>query len=576
MYSSITKNLFFGIGLLISFALWGDTRPAPEPDTGRQSQQAVSAKEYMVVAAHPQASYAGFDILRRGGNAIDAMVAVQFMLNLVEPQSSGIGGGAFLMYWDAGQNRLYSFDGRETAPAAVTGDYFLNLDGKPLSFWEAVVGGRSVGVPGTLKLLEETHQRFGSLPWADLLQPTINLAERGFFISPRLQRSIAQAKDYYLDLFPDTKAYFFKPDGSTKTAGTRLKNPEFAQTLRLLANGSQPFYRGQLAKDIVKAIKTSHNPGVMDMTDLAEYKVKQREPICVSYRGDKICGMGPPSSGALTIGQMLGILTHFDMASMQREDAVHVFLESAKLAYADRSKYMADGDFSPVPVEGLLDAVYLKDRMQRINVHLAMDKAQAGNPFPPYLSWGTDQSLDRQGTSHFVIRDRYGNAVSMTTTIETGFGSRLMVGGFLLNNELTDFSFISEMDGNLVANRIQPRKRPRSSMSPTIVFRRGEPFLLIGSPGGSQIINYVAQALVGILDWDMDIQAALDMYHFSNRNDITALEPGIDRTLIGVLESKGHEIEFSELNSGTHAILIHTQGIQGAADPRREGMVLGR
>jgi len=557
-----------------------DSRPAPEPDTGREAKRVATAQRYMVAAAHPEAAAAGEQILSRGGNAVDAMVAVQLMLNLVEPQSSGIGGGAFLLYWDAGDRRLYTFDGRETAPMGAGPDYFLDQSGEPLQFWEALPGGRSVGVPGTLKLLETVHQRFGSRPWAELVAPARDRARRGFEISPRLAESIARASEYQLARFEPARSYFFEPDGSPRQAGAILRNPELAATLDTIArHGSRSFYAGELAGRIVQTVRSAPvNPGVMTREDLLRYSVVQREPVCLPYRAYRVCGMGPPTSGGLTVNQILGLLAPFDMAALPRAGAVHRYLEAAKLAYADRARYMADSDFVPVPVAGLLDAGYLGTRSGRIDPDRAMDKALPGDPpGAQRAEWGDRRQLERAGTSHFVIRDAQGNAVSMTSSIETGFGSRLMVGGFLLNNELTDFSFRPAGEDGPVANRVEGGKRPRSSMAPTIVFRDDEPYLLIGSPGGSRIINYVANALVAILDWEMPVQEAVSLGHFVNRNGPTELESGTamvdyDQILTGF----GHDTVVQAHNSGLHAILIRDGVLIGGADPRREGVALGR
>lgn len=556
-----------------------DTRAAPEPATGTSAKQPVTAREFMVAAAHPRAARAGYEVLERGGHAVDAMVAVQFMLNLVEPQSSGIGGGAFLLYWDAGDQRLYTFDGRETAPLAAGPDYFLGADGEPLPFWEALVGGRSVGVPGTLKLLETVHRRFGREPWADLVRPARDLARRGFEISPRLAQSIAAAQERELDRFEPARAYFFEADGTPREAGTLLRNPDFADTLtRIARHGSQAFYKGGLARRIVETVRGADNPGLMSLQDLERYAVKERDPVCVPYRGFEVCGMGPPTSGGLTVGQIMGLLSHHDLAARPRLEGIHLYLESARLAYADRARYMADSDFVPVPVRGLLDPDYLGRRAALIDTERAMGEARPGAP-PGYLQARFADMVQGEpaGTSHFVIRDADGNAVSMTSSIETGFGSRLMVGGFLLNNELTDFSFSPRIDGKPVANRVQGGKRPRSSMAPTIVLENARPYLLIGSPGGSRIINYVAQSLVAMLDWGLDPQAALDLGHFVNRNGASELERGTGvEAWREPLQALGHDVELAVHNSGLHAILIRDGMLTGAADPRREGVALGR
>lgn len=549
-----------------------------DTSTALNPRQAVTTSTAMVAAANPKAVRAGVDILAAGGTAADAAVAVQMMLNLVEPQSSGIGGGAFMLYWDAESNKLLTYDGREKAPASATPEYFYNSDGEPVKWWDAVVGGRSVGVPGTLKLLEHVHQQHGRQPWKHLLLPAIVNAEAGFQISPRLAQSIAGAQERKLDLFEPTKSYFFNEDGSPKSAGTYLKNPEFAAALREISDkGSAPFYEGQIARDIVAAVKTEINPGELTIDDLKNYTVVEREPVCVPYRDYEVCGMGPPTSGGLTMGQMLTMLEQHDLAEMgPGPEAWHLYIEAAKLAYADRGLYMADSDFVDMPA-GLLNKEYLNERAKLIDPSSAMKKAEAGvPPQESAMRFSPDTQIERAGTSHFSIVDKYGNIVSMTTTIETGFGSRVMTNGFLLNNELTDFSRAAEKDGLPIANRVEAGKRPRSSMSPTIVLKDDKPLLAIGSPGGSRIINYVTKSVIAILDWQMDPQTAVDLPHVVNRNGSTDLEENTDATaLTGELEKLGHEIKVRKLNSGLHAILIHEGELVGGADSRREGIVAG-
>jgi len=583
--ASLVLGALAFVALIVFTQAGGDRRPVePAPPqaataTEHTSGGSVIAHRYMVAAANPRAAEAGRAVLAAGGTAADAAVAVQMMLNLVEPQSSGIGGGAFALYWDASEQRLITLDGREKAPLAADETYWLGPDGEPVAWWDAVVGGRSVGVPGTLKLLETLHGHFGTQPWADLLQPTIETADAGFEISPRLAASIAAAQEKKLDLFDTARAYFFNEDGTPKAAGTVLKNPAFADTLRLIATeGSAPFYTGEIAADIVAAVKTNINPGILTAEDLAAYEVIERAPVCVTYRGDQVCGMGPPTSGGLTVGQILSMLGSFDMPALgPSAKAWHLYAEAAKLAYADRGLYMADADFVPMPTYGLIDAAYLTERATLIDPDKAMTKAEPGTPPRDHAAvWAPDTQLERPGTSHFVIVDANGDMLSMTTTIETGFGSRVMTRGFLLNNELTDFSRAPEVDGLPVANRVEGGKRPRSSMSPTIVLRDGTPVLLVGSPGGSRIINYVANALVAILDWGMDPQAALDMGHVVNRNGATELEDGTDAVSFApALEALGQEVKTGTLESGLHAILIRDDQLIGAADPRREGVALG-
>lgn len=551
----------------------------PEETLAVAQNASVTAQTYMVAAANPIAAEAGRAVLAAGGSAADAAVAVQIMLNLVEPQSSGIGGGAFALYWDASEGALTTLDGREQAPLGADGTYWFGPDGKPVGFWDAVIGGRSVGVPGTLKLLEEMHAAHGRTPWADLFEPTIDLAEAGFEISPRMAGAIAGAVDRELGRFPATRAYFFNADGSPREAGTLLANPDFARTLRLIAaEGADPFYTGAIAGDIVAAVRTETNAGILTMEDMASYEVKTRDPICVPYRSYEICGMGPPTSGGLTVGQIMMLLEGFDLPAMgPGVKAAHLFAEAGKLAYADRGLYMADADFVDMPTEGLVDPMYMAMRADLIDPEIASITAEPGTP--PWKEgnlWSPDTQLERPGTSHFVIVDRYGDMVSMTTTIETGFGSRVMTGGFLLNNELTDFSRAPEANGNPIANRVEGGKRPRSSMAPTIVLQDGSPVLLTGSPGGSRIINYVAQSIINVLDFGMDPQAAVDAGHVVNRNGATDLEEGTEAArLADPLRAMGHEVKIANLNSGLHMIQITEDGLIGAADPRREGVALG-
>ncbi|NNU79554.1 gamma-glutamyltransferase [Halovulum dunhuangense] len=550
----------------------------PEQTFSVVANDSIAARDYLVAAAHPLAVEVGRDVLAAGGSAADAAIAVQFMLNLVEPQSSGIGGGAFALYWDASEGRLTSFDGREKAPMAAGPDYFLKEDGTPMGFWEAVIGGRSVGVPGTLKLLETLHAKHGRTPWADLVEPAIRQAEQGFQISLRMASSIADAQERGLADFAEARGYFFTETGAPKPAGTVLKNPAFARTLRLIAaHGSAPFYEGAIAGDIVAAVRGAANPGMLTLEDMAAYEVVERAPVCVEYRAHDVCGMGPPSSGGLTVGQILGMLENFEMGDAPTVGGYHLFIEASRLAYADRGLYMADSDFVRMPTEGLIDPLYLDSRAALIETDQAMETAAPGTPpFREGMLLAPDTQAERPGTTHFVIVDRHGDMVSMTTTIETGFGSRVMTGGFLLNNELTDFSFVPMVDGKPVANRVEPGKRPRSSMAPTVVLRDGAPVMLTGSPGGARIIPYVALSLIGVIDWGLDPQAAIDMGHVTNLNGPTDLEEGTGAAeMAAELEAMGHEVRISNLNSGLHVVTIGPEGMLGAADGRREGSVAG-
>ncbi|MCP4320017.1 MAG: gamma-glutamyltransferase [Hyphomicrobiales bacterium] len=556
---------------------------APEIATGISSRQAVSAKDFMVATANPYATKAGHDALAAGGNAIDAMVAVQLVLGLVEPQSSGIGGGAFLVYFDNDEGLLTTFDGRETAPMAATPTLFQNVNGEPLKFFDAVVGGRSVGTPGTLKLLYDTHAAHGKLEWATLVQPAIDLAEQGFELSERLFKQLSADVDR-LGLHEETSAHFLKDDGTPHPQGHLLANPAYAQTLKsIAAQGADAFYKGPIAQKIVDTVKNGNpnNPGLLSHEDLANYRIKERPPVCLSYRGYDVCGMGPPSSGALTVGQILGILEPFDMAAQKPGNPAtwQLIGDASRLAFADRGRYMADSDFVPMPTEGLLDQAYLDERAHLIEPRavLTPDQVKPGSPaWDHVMLLADDESLELPSTSHFAIVDADGNVVSMTTTIENGFGSRLMTSGFLLNNELTDFSFRTHRDGIPIANRVEPGKRPRSSMAPTIIMKDGKPYMAIGSPGGSRIIGFVAQAIIAHIDWGMNVQAAINMPHLVNRFGTYDLEKGSEaEKLAAPLEALGYKVNIRDLNSGLHAIHITDDGLTGGADPRREGTVMG-
>ena len=534
----------------------------------------------MVVAANPLAAEAGREMLRRGGGAIDAAIATQLVLNLVEPQSSGIGGGAFLLYWSARDGHVESYDGRETAPAAARPDRFLGPEGAPLAFMDAMIGGRSVGVPGTLKMLALAHRRHGRLPWAQLFEPAIHLAAEGFAISPRLHNMLSEEKN--LGRFEPARSYFYEADGGAKPVGARLGNPAFAATLRAIAErGPDAFYSGSIAEDIVAAVTHAPvSPGDMSLADLGTYQAKERPPVCGRYRRYRICGMGPPSSGGSTVLEILGELERFDLQRLRPMSAqsLHLYVEAARLAYADRDRYLADSDFVPVPLSGLLDRRYLASRSHLIDPWRDHGPAAPGAPPTSHASlWGDGDSLDLPSTSHLSIVDAGGNAVAMTTTIEHEFGARVMVDGFLLNNELTDFSFRPQIDGRPVANRVEPGKRPRSSMAPTLVFGPdGKLLLVIGSPGGPEIINYVALTLIAILDWGYDVQAAVDLVHVSNRNGNTDIETGpAGDELAAELQARGHAVVRMALESGLHGMMRTPRGLAGGADPRREGVALG-
>ncbi|MGH1540661.1 MAG: gamma-glutamyltransferase [Arenicella sp.] len=556
---------------------------APEISTGIEQKKLVKADDWIVVAANPLASEAGASVIRAGGNAIDAMVAVQTVLGLVEPQSSGLGGGAFLVFWDAQQQKMTTFDGREKAPGNVTPALFVDEKGEPLKFYDAVVGGRSVGVPGTVKLLWETHRKYGHLPWDKVLEPAIKLAEEGFVVSSRLHKSISKDAAR-LSRFDITKSYFFASDGSPLAIGTLLKNVEYAATLKaIVKNGADAFYTGRIAEDIVKTVQTAPgNPGKMTLKDLAAYTIVERKPVCKTYREFDICGMGPPSSGAIAVGQILGTLESFDLAGLGPESPIawQLIGDSSRLAFADRGRYVADSDFVPVPVNGLLDSDYLAERAKLIQPGKALAKqaVSAGKPEWDFaIQQADDESIELPSTSHFSIVDKDGNVISMTTTIENGFGSRLMTNGFLLNNELTDFSFRTHKNGYPIANRVEPGKRPRSSMAPTIVLKNGKPYMAVGSPGGSRIIGYVAKAIVAHLDWGMDMQEAINLPNSVNRFGKYDIEENTSHVgpMSKSLQDMGFETNIRDLNSGLHAILITKDGLSGGADPRREGKSIG-
>lgn len=557
-----------------------DLPPAPEAATGYQAKPAISAKKFMVVAANPLAVDAGYKVLQQGGSAVDAAIAVQMVLNLVEPQSSGIGGGAFLLHYDARTKKLVTYDGRETAPAAASAEMFLDADAKPQKFYDAVVGGKSVGVPGLLRMLEVAHARHGKLAWKKLFLPAIKLAKNGFAISPRLHGLIA--KDKFLALNPNARDYFFEADGSPKAVNKYQYNQIFSNTLREISDhGAEAFYSGEIARDVVRAVSgAAQNPGVLRLEDLRNYRAKAREPVCGNYRTYTICSMPPPSSGGIALLQMLGMLEKFDLASIRPNSsaAVHLISEAGRLAYADRRRYVADSDFVEVPLARLLEPTYLAQRAELIQMEKSMGIAQPGEVMAEKISQADDNALEFNSTSHISIVDGAGNAVSMTTTIEDAFGSRQMVRGFLLNNQMTDFSFSAMENGLPVANRIEAGKRPRSSMTPVMIFDAKDKLIgIVGSPGGSAIINYVAKTVVGVIDWNLSMQQAIDLPNFGSRNGPTELEQATDlENISAALQSLGHDVKLIEMNSGLHGMWKTKQGWQSGADPRREGVARGR
>ncbi len=560
---------------------FGQLRPSqPEPASGWIQKPLAHARHYMVVAANPLAVAAGVRMIEQGGNAIDAMVATQLVLNLVEPSSSGLGGGAFLLYYDARAHAIRAYDGREVAPQGATSALFLAPDGKPMAFLAARVGGRSVGVPGTPRLLEIAHLRHGRLPWKALFAPAIELAEKGFPVSPRFHELVA--RDHGLADEPAARAYFFDADGRPRAVGTIIRNPQFAATLRTIAaRGADAYYEGDIARDIVAAVRSHRNPGTLSLEDLAGYRVRDVDALCRPYRAWKLCGMPPSSSGGIAVLQVLGMLERFDLAAMRPDSAaaVHLITEAERLAFADRGKYVADDRFVDVPVDGLLDPAYLAQRSQLIRPEHAMAKASPGTPPGAQTAFEQDVVDEIPGTTQISIVDREGNAVSMTTTIEAFFGSRIMVRGFLLNNELTDFNFLPVEQGGAVANRVAPGKRPRSSMAPFLVFDRanGALDMAVGSPGGSLIIGYVVKALVGVLDWNLDLQAAASLPNFDSRGGPTEIEQGTAlEGIVPALKAMGHDVRIIDMTSGIQGVRRVGAVLEGGADPRREGVARGR
>jgi gamma-glutamyltranspeptidase/glutathione hydrolase len=578
MRPSAPHKVFFALtGLLLAAC---SSSPSGRPAVAAKSPTETFAEHQIVAAAHPLAVEAGRQILREGGSAVDAAIAMQAVLTLVEPQSSGIGGGGFLVHYDDKAKLLESYDGRETAPASATPDMFLGPDGEPLQFYDAVVGGLSVGVPGALRMLELAHKEHGNLPWAQLFAPAIKLAEDGFPVSPRLAESIAE--DEYLAKMPDAAHYFYDANGKPLAAGTQLRNPALAEVLRTIANGgADAFYSGKIAEDIVATVnRAKPRSGGMTLADLAGYQAEKRAVPCGTYRVYKVCGMGPPSSGGITVLQILGLLRRFDMAAEEPLSvaAAHRFAEASRLAYADRDRYLGDPDFVKMPLSGMIDPGYLAERSQLILDDHASPDAQPGHPPGDATIGASQKQFEPISTSHMVIVDRDGNIVTFTTTVENAFGSRLMTDGFILNNQLTDFSFRPTIDGRPVANRVAPGKRPRSSMAPVIVFDRatGAPVYALGSPGGANIIDYVAEALVALLDWNLTPAEAAALPHVINRNGPTLLEEGRGlETLGAALRSMGDTVKFQPIDSGLNIVALGENGMVGASDPRREGVALG-
>lgn len=528
----------------------------------------------MVSAANPMAVEAGLEILRKDGSAVDAAIAVQVVLGLVEPQSSGLGGGAFLIHYDAGTGEVIAYDGRETAPTGARPDMFL-IDGAPMSFPDAVTSGSSIGTPGLVAMMLMAHADHGKLPVADVVAPAVTLAREGFPAPQRMAASAAMSAGFYGPMTGAAADYLF-PGGAAITAGQTMLNPAYADTLeRIGREGAKGFYEGPVAEAMVTAARAGNRPGTLSLEDLKAYQARKLPALCGPYRALLVCGMGPPSSGGLAVLATLGVLEHFDMAAHRgNPTGWHLLIEAERLAYADRDKYAADDAFVPVPVAGLLDSAYLAARAKLISQDRALPEAPAGTP-EGAPKWAAQTADFARGTSHFVVVDAAGNVVSMTSTIEGVYGSQRMAAGFFLNNEMTDFSFApAGPDGTPIANAVAPGKRPRSSMAPTIVFKDGRFLLAVGSPGGSAIIGYVLKSLVAMLDWGIEPQAALALPNVVARGK-PVVEAGFDPEIRAALSAMGHEIGDMRTGegSGLHAVMVTPDGkLVGGADPRREGV----
>ena len=587
--------LFVGLLVVATLAgIWGAQQVASqnEGDTGVASHINMRAGHFMVTAANPHATDAGYEILAAGGSAVDAAIAIEAVLSLTEPQSSGLAGGAYMLHWQAAKAQLDAYDGRETTPMGATPELFYNEDGQ-MGFFSAFRTGRAVGVPGVVAMLAQAHGDHGNLPWADLFKPALKLAADGFVVSPRLAKSLVSYR-VSSDRQMAMRDYFFtqNEDGTWAPVpeGHLLKNLAYARTLTLIANkGAQAFYTGALAQEIVDAVQNAPvHPGTMSMADMAAYKPIRREAVCLPYRQYEVCGMPPSSSGGLTVLQILGMLNESKMAELPAGSvkAIHLITEASKLAYADRNRYIGDPEMVPVPIEGMLNKFYLRQRSREIMPNHSAPKALPGKAgiqtgalghWGNSDNWGDNVSKAQPSTSHFSIVDSAGNVVSMTASVEAPFGSRLMAGGMVLNNQLTDFSFAPADENGPIANAVAPGKRPRSSMSPTIVFDENEDFYLaIGSPGGSRIITYVTQTLVGLLDWNLTMQDAINLPRHVQAGDESnlELEAGTDLAArADALRALGHQVTVKPITSGLHGIKVIEGMYEGGADPRREGTV---
>ena len=562
------KNFLIIIFLILSFLF--------------NSVEASDHSKSIVVTSNPYASKAAAEILRNGGSAVDAAITAQFVLTLTQPQSTGLGGGAFMLYWDKSSEKLYALDGREKAPASASPLLFLNKDGRPKKFYpDAVVGGISVGVPGMIRFLEQAHKKFGKLEWSVLLEYPIRLAEEGFELSPALHRTLSFLPD--LKKIEPTSSYFYRENRNGELTplpiGTILTNAEYVKTLKRIAKfGPEEFYSGKTANLIISAVNNSPvSPGLITLEDFANYTAVWRDPICGLYRKYKVCSMPPPTSGGITMLMMLKMLERFDIESEHPNSPnfIHLFSEAGSLAYADRDYYIADPDFVDIPVNGMLNEDYISERSKLIKKEISLRDPKPGKP-KGHTKFSKNVDISRPSTSHLVIVDNFGNSISLTSTIEGPFGSHLMAGGFMLNNELTDFSLIPKKNGLFVANRVEANKRPRSSMTPTIIFNpEGEIYALTGSPGGSSIIGYVTKSVMAMIDWDLSPQDTVSLPHFMRKGENTELESGTDIVRYKqFLEKKGHKVVVIPKVSGLQIVKKKNKGFIGATDPRGEGLVI--
>jgi gamma-glutamyltranspeptidase / glutathione hydrolase len=579
------KSIIIFLAAVITSSSLAQFGPLIESAPERATMVAVPGTKFMVASANPLASAAGKAMLKQGGSAVDAAIAVELVLSLVEPQSSGVGGGGFAMVYDAASGKIRSYDGREAAPASASANLFLGADGKPVPFIEAYQGGRPVGIPGVFRLMEILHKNHGMLKWRTLFQPAIKLAEKGFVVSPRLHMMLDNAKNIAIK-FPTLKEHYFSANGEALAAGTVLKDAEYAKLLRAVAkNGAAYFYDGPPADAIISAVASSPlAPVVITKDDFKNYSVVERKPVCAPYRKYKICSMGPPSSGATTLIASLAILEKYNLQGLgaKSADSLHLIAEALAIAFADRDQFIADPAFVTVPLEGLLDPNYLEYRGKLLDPLKAGGPVKAGNPPTPVkAAYAPGLQHVEQGTSHLSVVDGQGNAVSLTQTVQAPFGSFLRVNGFLLNNELTDFSFIPTRDGVQVANAAAPGKRPRSSMSPAIVLDGdNKPVLIIGSAGGARIIAHTLKTLIAVLDWNMDIQSAISYPNFFKTAQGLEIEPGeIATALKSELTARGHTVIEKSNVSGLHGVQIVRSAkaikLLGGADPHREGVALG-